>query len=114
VAVIVCLFTGLIVLPISLGTDLVLRYIPVRRARTQIVCFLLTGILTGVVVGTAWSVFKPHPYEFVAGAILFLACTSSISVFGFTLTMAETVRTILKKAVRSITQPSVPQLAADH
>jgi len=96
----VLLFTGLLVLPISLLTEIALQFVSVRSIPTRVASFLLAGGLTGgLVTSTMWVLFKPKADALTAvvGIILFLVCVLSVGLFGFVLTMAETTRKVLSR-----------------
>jgi len=94
----VILFTGLLVLPLSLLTEVMLPYIPVRSTFGRMASFLSVGGLAGLVIGALWVFLNPRTDILtvgIIGVVLFLACICSVGLFGTVLTMAETVRKVL-------------------
>lgn len=108
----VLLFTVLIVLPTSLLTEIVLQHIPVRSTLARVASFLFAGGVMGVVVSAVWILFNLQTNALTAaiiGIILFLTCILSVSLFGLTLTMAETTRMVLSKIVSKLYVQFQPQ-----
>jgi hypothetical protein len=112
----VLLFTGLLVLPISLLTEIALQFVSVRSIPTRVTSFLLAGGLTGgLVTSTMWVLFKPQvdTLTAVVGIILFLVCVLSVGLFGFVLTMAETTRKVLSRIASRLYARLGPKLETD-
>lgn len=110
------LFTGLLVLPISLLTEIALQLVSVRSIPTRVASFPFAGGLTGgLVTSTIWVLFKLQAdiWTVVAGSILFLACVLSVGLFGFVLTMAETTRKVLSGIASRLYARLCPKLYTD-
>ncbi len=94
----VFLFTGLVILPISLLVDIALRLVSVRQTLAQVAGFIVVGGLTGLLASAIWIFFKPQldMLTVVVVAIwLFLLCASSVILFGLVLTMTDTARVVV-------------------
>ncbi len=98
----VILFVGILVLPVSLLTEAVLRVDEVCSVPLRFASFILAGGLSGAVVGVVGVLVSSQADVWVSvmvGVLIFLLVVLSVSLFGIILTSAETTRRMLGKLV---------------
>ena len=106
----VTLFVGILVLPVSLLTEAVLRVDEVCSVPLRFASFILAGGLSGAVVGVVGVLVSSQADVWVSvivGVLIFLLVVLSVSLFGIILTSAETTRRVLGKLVSWLREAGV-------
>ncbi len=104
-------FTGLLVAPVSLLTEITFRLISVRSTLVRVVCFAFAGAIAGMGISAIWvSVSQQNDFLIVllGGAMLLLLCIFSTGLFGIILTMTQTARVFASKIATRLSERLLP------
>lgn len=101
-SLVVVAFNILIVLPVSLVTDLVCRRLAIRGVVPRLGSFLLSGLLAGIAIaGIVVILFgfyhpdTPIGTLFISGAMILVICDCVVFVFGLVLTMTSVLKDLV-------------------
>ncbi|MDY6876572.1 MAG: hypothetical protein SWK90_10295 [Chloroflexota bacterium] len=125
ISLVVVAFNVLIVLPVSLATDLICQRLSVRGVVPRLGGFLLSGLLLGVAIASIMTILFgfyhpdiPVSALFVSGLVILVICDSVVFVFGLALTMLSAFKNIVirlkarRGQKKAVTAPDEMQLCS--
>jgi hypothetical protein len=102
ILIVVTAFNVLIILPVSLATELVCRRLSIRGVVPRLGSFLLSGSLLGIALATivmtlfgSYHPDVPANILLVSGLVILVICDCVVFVFGFVLIMLSTLKSVV-------------------
>lgn len=121
ISLVVVAFNVLIVLPVSLATDLVCQRLSVRSVVPRLGGFLLSGLLLGIAITSIVMILFgfyhpdiPASVLFGSGLVVLLICVCIVFVFGLALTMLSAFKNKIVRLKIRLGQRKLAATAPDE